>query len=112
MSSPWLALTSATTSALTAVSASASVLTNTAEGIADLAAYGATHARVLRIETEQTLMADMTNRMARREQTLAVADARFYRELKKELAADPELAQLYSESLASYRKGSATAIAP
>lgn len=102
MSSPWLAVSRTTTDVLTVISATSGALSNGAEAVSELAAVGLVHARAYRVATQRDIAQDEAQRFERRRQTLAISDATFYRDVNKQLAADPELQSLYNASLLKY----------
>ena len=102
MSSPWLAIKQATTDAATVISASSSALATTAATLEQLSAVALVHATNYRVSTASALAQDLQQNIERRKQSLAISDATFYRDIKKQLNADPDLALLYEESLKKY----------
>lgn len=103
MSSPWLALKRTSTDVLTVVSATSGALATGAATIEQIASVGLVHANNYRISTEIALQQDLAQSIERRKQSLAISDANFYRDIKKQLSADPELQALYDISLAKYQ---------
>lgn len=102
MSSPWLAVKAASTDVATVISTTANVVVTVASTLEALAAVAQIHATNYRVSTASALSQDLQQNIERRKQSLAISDATFYRDIKKQLTADPELALLYEESLKKY----------
>lgn len=98
-----LAFRRTTSDALTAVSSTASVITNSADALASLAATASANASAYHRQSIITLRLDEKARTERRIHDLATEDARFYRDLDKELSQDPRLKELYQTRLEAYK---------